>query len=107
MNPVITNILRLFSKKEEPLGYWCAVKWSNEAIETGIGYSFLKEIVHMINRTIVGVEPYSEAKVKELRRKDVVVVQLDKVVGVVPKDTVFVPKTERILGLFMLEENVK
>jgi len=100
------NLLNIFSRKEEPLGYWCAIKWSEGAIETGVGYSFLKEIHHMVNKTIVGIQPYSEAKIKELRRKDVIVFDLAKTVGVVPKETVFVPNTERVLGLIALEENV-
>jgi len=99
--------MRLFKKEKKSVGYWCAIKWSDEAIETGLGYSFLKKIVHLMDRQIIGIEPYSEAKVKELRRKDIVVVDLARAVGIVPKDTVFVPKTQRVLGLIALEENVR
>ena len=97
----------LFKKKEESVGYWCAIRWSDDAIETGLGYSFLKKIVHLMDRQIVGTEPYSEAKVKELKRKGIVIVDLARTAGIVPKDTVFVPKTQRVLGLIALEENVK
>lgn len=99
-------ILDLFKKKKTPIGYWCAIRWSDEAVETGLGYSFLKKIVHLMDTQVMGIEQYSDAKVKELQRKNIVVVDLAKTTGIVPKETAFVPKTERVLGLIALEENV-
>ena len=105
-NPIVRLALyqlkRMHIKVE--FGYYVLVEWSNEAIETGYGYNFLKKIVHYYNGYKVKEEPYSEPEVNSLKNDGIIVKDLTRGEDI-PRDSITIPPSViQITGNVEIEE---
>ena len=98
-------LFNFFKRKRERLGYFCLVRFSEEAIENSLGNSFLKKIVHYHDGYEVSQENYTRPKVNDLIKNGIIV--LDMTAGQqVPRESVLVPDTRAILGTIQLSRRV-
>ncbi|MEK7112209.1 MAG: hypothetical protein AAB875_02675 [Patescibacteria group bacterium] len=94
------------AKKAETIKYFVKVEWQPDAIELGVAYSFLKDLVHYRNEKEVGRQQYTETAAAELVRNGIVV--YDETVGqTIPRDSQLRPASLLALGKLQINRRMR
>lgn len=101
----LNKILKTIFKPKGKMGEAAIIRWTQPAIEQSMGYSFLKKITYMYDGYIEKEEQYSIPKMMELRRKRIPIIDSTKG-EIIPKQSMFVPKTYHILGTIQLPKRI-
>ncbi len=101
---MLKALLNNLTKKKRVVRQWVEVRWSQGAVENGLGHAFLKEIYFLYNGHIYRKENYSAPLLEKLRLDGMPV--LDKTRGEEVPMAREIPTAKVVLGRLQFSRRV-
>lgn len=102
---VKATLKKMFAEK--PTNFiWYLVDFSDAAKEYSVGNDFCKKIYTMYGKNWAGtVEDYTDTKLNMLKQDNQIIIDLTQG-QIVPKESVFIPRTDAAFGTIQLSKRV-